>query len=341
LSGAQHWVSFASHLLNEQDWFDDRPWIDEGDARPDHFLEDRALLEDWQRDGVVVLERAVDPALIDELLGDVTHLLEHPQQFELSVERRALHVPIKELRREDLVHDTGIKLNSIHSISLAAARLSLTAGITRFLSRIFLDPPVVLQSLTFLRGSAQPVHLDYPYVRCQTKIARLAASWIALEDVTPEAGPLAYFPGSHKVERLGFYDWGQGSILLEPESQRTPSEFADHLYRRLSELGIQRRTFLPKKGDVLIWHGALAHEGLPVRDADATRRSYITHYTSLRAYPRAHMKADALESGAYLFENGGYAFEYPWLESSARLPSWGRRALGGELARGRASPASP
>jgi phytanoyl-CoA hydroxylase len=322
-------------VLTEQDWFDDRPWIDEESARPEEVLEGVParerdelfhLLQTWQRDGLVIIERAADTELIDQLLSDIAHLVDQPQNFELTVERRAVTDSIRELSRSELLNDTGVKFNSIHSISLAAARLSLSSAITRFLSQVFLDPPVVLQSLTFLRGSEQPAHLDYPYVRCQTKISRLAASWIALEDVTAEAGPMAYYPGSHKVERFGFYDWGGGSILLEPESTRSTMEFAQHLYRRLGELGIERRSFTPRKGDVLIWHAALAHEGLRVQDPAASRRSYVTHYTSLRAYPRAHMKPDAFESGAFVSENSGYAFEYPWLTSEARLPSWEREA---------------
>jgi ectoine hydroxylase-related dioxygenase (phytanoyl-CoA dioxygenase family) len=147
---------------------------------------------------------------------------------------------------------------------------------------------------------------------------------IGERDVREGAGPLAYFPGSHRVESLGFYDWGGGSIVLETDSARTPGEFGDHLYSRLAELGIQPRTFLARKGDVLLWHGALAHEGTAVREPGATRRSYVTHYTSLRCYPPAHKKPDALESGAFITEHGGYAFDLPWVAEGARLPSWQR-----------------
>jgi ectoine hydroxylase-related dioxygenase (phytanoyl-CoA dioxygenase family) len=61
-----------------------------------------------------------------------------------------------------------------------------------------------LQSLTFYKGSQQSIHVDYPYVRCQTQLAKLAASWIPLEDIHPESGPLVYYPGSHKTEISDF-----------------------------------------------------------------------------------------------------------------------------------------
>jgi phytanoyl-CoA hydroxylase len=322
----------SAMVVTERDWYEDRPWVDDPSAdidayvrqEPAHLRDElRSKLLEWRRDGIVVFERGADPELIDEFMADVEYLIEHPTDFELSVERWGTQRPIREFSPADLRGD-GIKLNVIHSISLAATRLSLSSAAISFLAHVFREEPVVLQSLTFLRGSQQPVHLDYPYVRCQTRISQLAASWIAMEDVQEDSGPLAYFPGSHKVDMLGFYDWGGGSILLEPDSKRTPSEFAEHLYARLAELGIERRVFVPKKGDILIWHGALAHEGMAVRRPDATRRSYVTHYTSLRSYPAAHAKPEALETRAYVSEHGGYSFEYPWLESDRRLPSWQR-----------------
>ncbi|MFK7883711.1 MAG: phytanoyl-CoA dioxygenase family protein [Phycisphaerales bacterium] len=78
----------------------------------------------------------------------------------------------------------------------AAAHLSLSKAVTGFLTHIFQSPPCVLQSLLFHKGSQQPIHLDYPYVRTQTDLSRMAASWIPLEDVHEDSGPLAYYCGS-------------------------------------------------------------------------------------------------------------------------------------------------
>lgn len=179
----------------------------------------------------------------------------------------------------------------------------------------------MLQSLTFTKGSQQPIHIDYPYVRTQTKLAHLAASWIPLEDVHADSGPLAYYPGSHKIDASGFFDWGNGSILLEPDSTRSPMDFAHFLWDRMAAQGIKPEIFSPKKGDLLIWHGNLAHEGTKILSPDRTRKSYVTHYTSLEAYPPPHMHKNALETGASVTENGGYSFDLPWLKNTLKLPS--------------------
>jgi len=314
------------NLLTKDDWTSSRTWIDLEDVDVEAYLarvSDRAgydlkqKLYEWQNRGVVIFEGVVDKTLIDALLNDVEYLRRHHKDFDLLAEIKGDQKEIASFTDDELDSD-GVKFNSIHSISRAAGRLSLTAAVTEFLGHIFGSPPCALQSLTFYRGSQQPAHVDYPYVRCQTKLAHLAASWIPLEDIHADAGPLAYFPGSHKLDVSGFFDWGDGSVVLEPESTKTPIEFSRYLEARLKMADIRPEIFLPKKGDVLIWHGNLIHEGTMIKNPALTRKSYVTHFTSLTGYPLAHRRED----GGGLSLNGGYAYDYPWLnESRKRLPS--------------------
>ena len=320
-------------LVDRSHWQESLPWIDRPDADIERRLAGlgsslspalRRNLIAWRERGIVIFEQAVAPDLIDRFVADLAHLKDHHRDYELSVELAGKTKPIQDYRREEL-DSNRIKFNHMHTISGPACRLSLNREVCEFLTQVFDDAPCVLQSLTFIRGSQQPIHIDYPYVCAQTKLAHLAASWVALEDVDPRAGPLAYYPGSHVNGIAGFFDWGQGSILLRSDSARTPMEFAHHLWDRMQEAGIRPEIFCPRKGDVLIWHGALAHEGLPIKSPGLTRKSYVTHYTSLAGYPPGHMKPDALKTGAYYVENGGYIFDLPWLSNPRRLPSWDER----------------
>lgn len=312
-------------VLTPQDWIDSRPWIDLESADVCNYITrvseqtgfDLARkLHEWRERGVVIFESVVDVSLIDALLNDIEYLRRHYRDFELGAELKGVQKPIAEFTEADLDSD-GVKYNSIHSISRAAAWLSLTKEIAVFLYHIFASPPCVLQSLTFYRGSQQPAHIDYPYVRCQTRLAHLAASWIPLEDIHEDSGPLAYYPSSHRTEISGFYDWGRGSILLEPDSERSPMDFAEYLWSKMRASAIAPQIFLPKRGDVLIWHGNLVHEGTAIRDPARTRKSYVTHYTSLQGYPDAHRRPD----GRGVSANGGFAYDYPWLRNQRRLPS--------------------
>ena len=59
-----------------------------------------------------------------------------------------------------------------------------------------------------------------------------------------------------------------------------------------------------------------------MKDRSRTRRSYVTHFTSLGAYPSDHRHHDALEAGRFTCVNGGYVFDHPWINNRCKLPSW-------------------
>ena len=119
--------------------------------------------------------------------------------------------------------DTGIKFNCVENISLAARHLSLNRFVCRFLRHVFQDDVAIIQSLTFWKRSRQAAHLDYPWVCIQTKLPHLAASWIPLEDIHPDASPLAYYPGTPKGV-IEPFDWGDGSLTQIPTSAITPGQ---------------------------------------------------------------------------------------------------------------------
>jgi ectoine hydroxylase-related dioxygenase (phytanoyl-CoA dioxygenase family) len=43
-------------------------------------------------------------------------------------------------------------------------------------------------------------------------------------------------------------------------------------------MGLKQSVFLPKKGDVLLWHGNLIHAGSPRKDLSLSRRAIVLHY---------------------------------------------------------------
>jgi phytanoyl-CoA hydroxylase len=321
--------------VKAQDWYANRPWIDEPDADIDAYCrslahpEDydlKAKLEYWREHGVVIFENAIDTDLIDLMQADLDELKATPTQHDVTVEIAGKQMPISACDSETLSNESRIKFCSVQTASPAAAHLSLSKVVTSFLGHIFQNPPCVLQSLLFHKGSQQPIHLDYPYVRTQTSLSRMAASWIPLEDVHADSGPLEYYCGSQKPEIMPFFDWGGGNIVMDADAERTPMDFAHHLTAEMERLAIEPKVFLPKRGDVLIWHAYLAHGGTPIKNPELTRRSYVTHYAPLDSYPPLHMKPDAIEKGHCLHENGGYVFDLPWYKGGPDLPS--TRALG-------------
>lgn len=268
------------------------PWVDEvryaiedyvraNVAEPAARATLRQRLFDWMSLGYVVLERAIEHELIDAFLADVDEVLaNHRDHTSLILSDKYDHVKIRDT---DPRFFTGQRMRfvDLHHASIAGKKLSLHRSVLDFVHHVFRDEVVMMQSLTFLEGSQQLLHQDHAYVIAENP-AHLCAAWIALEDIDPRAGPLRYVPGSHA---LPMFDWGNG-IYRRSGSSRTDQEFAAHIEGHCRAAGLAPRAFCPRKGDVFVWHAALAHGGSPVADKSLTRKSHVTHYSMPRTFRR-------------------------------------------------------
>jgi hypothetical protein len=134
----------------------------------------------------------------------------------------------------------------------------------------------------------RPANVAYAYrdsiVVPTPQFGRLLASWIALEDIDPQSGALAYVPGSQK---LPFYEFRPGRYVYDPTSMGAADvEAAMRFYdEQLQKSGLTTKLFLAKRGEVLLWHSALLHGGGPVSDERRTRKSFVVHYSTLSGHP--------------------------------------------------------
>jgi hypothetical protein len=175
------------------------------------------------------------------------------------------------------------RIHDLHSASEAALRLYLHPTLSRYASLILGEPAVATQSLYFEYGSQQLLHRDSIVVPTPV-FGELLASWIALEDIDPRSGALAYVPGSHK---LPFYPFGTGKYLYDPTAV-TPAEVeaAMKFYdAELKKSGLETKIFEARRGEALIWHSALMHGGGPVADERLTRKSLVVHYSARQHQP--------------------------------------------------------
>jgi phytanoyl-CoA hydroxylase len=173
------------------------------------------------------------------------------------------------------------RIHDLHSASDVALRLYLDATLNRYAALILGEPAVATQSLYFEYGSQQALHRDSIVVPTP-QFGALVASWIALEDIDPASGALAYVPRSQK---LPFYEFVPGKVVYDPTTMTGDDVVrAMRFYdEELQKSGLETKLFLARRGDVLIWHSALMHGGGPVTDETRTRKSFVVHYGS-----RAH-----------------------------------------------------
>jgi ectoine hydroxylase-related dioxygenase (phytanoyl-CoA dioxygenase family) len=267
------------------------PWLDRHIAEIDAYVSQtdmsqlnfnlREKLLHWLRFGFVIFEGAIEHSLIDEYTKNIDVILsgQSDSGVRLQIEgfgvRDARSLPVEAFSVNHL------RIMDLHNLSMAGKMMSLHSIATQFLGHIFRDTVVAMQSLTFVHSTEQHSHQDFPYVVSGIP-SHLAASWIALEDVHPDSGPLFYMPGSHMV---GKFDWGNG-LFLTPESSLNELDFAKYLEQKCLEAGLKRELFCPKKGDILFWHAGLVHGGSQALKPEMTRKSYVTHYTTKSAYPR-------------------------------------------------------
>ena len=98
--------------------------------------------------------------------------------------------------------------------------------------------------------------------------------WLAMEDISADAGPLLYYPGSHKWPILTNEMLGR-----TVDTANGAQEPYEPVWRALvTAKNIQPETFCARKGQALIWTANLLHGGCSQNDLKLTRWSQVTHY---------------------------------------------------------------
>jgi phytanoyl-CoA dioxygenase PhyH len=234
----------------------------------------------WVDKGYIVLEGAVPVEAIDRFHDDIA------RAFEQGDERLLIRTPENPHGYDPLKAGMStVKARVVDSFAYydAARDLLFAEPIVDWLRLVFEDDPLLFQSLSFDRGSQQGMHQDTAYVVVSSPL-ELAASWIALEDIQEGSGELMYYEGSHKLPEYKFSGrykhWNPGR-----DGDDQHNEWARLLNENAEKLGMPRKTFLPKKGDALIWSADLAHGGAPAENENLTRRSLVGHYCPRRVEP--------------------------------------------------------
>jgi hypothetical protein len=134
--------------------------------------------------------------------------------------------------------------------------------------------PFPFQTLNFRVGTEQPKHADTIHFHSDPPLF-MCGVWIALEDVTLDAGPLIYWPGSHKLPVLTMR--GVGLNRPDPEASDYHRLYQPALDARIAASAITPEHALVRKGQAFVWAANLVHGGAPITREGATRRSLVVH----------------------------------------------------------------
>jgi phytanoyl-CoA hydroxylase len=283
------------------------PWTDreefDRDAeervmRGDITFDDSNLLRQWRRDGFIVLKNVVDTVCIEELLAHYYRAWEERPMCNILWEGGGVTRLSDAPSRDELTHH-HYRLMDFHNLSEAGRSIALHPTIIKYVRLILDDDPVCMQSLFFEYGSEQGMHQDFPWV-CPDILSHLIGCFVACEDSKEENGGLMYYPGSHLVRK---FDFGNGSIKYTGGNEEKVKSFEEHLFKECKRMGLQEEILRVHKGDVLLWHAALVHGGSLVVDKNATRKSFVLHYSSKTAYPRDRRSPASIQRS--IAQNGG------------------------------------
>jgi len=231
----------------------------------------------WIDQGYWVLPSAVPRSAIERLNREVEEL------WRVRDGRTRVELGGRYLTLDSELRSERCKLVDLYAHSRSALEIALAEPIRSVLRLLFEREPLLFQSLSFERGSEQPIHQDTAYV-VVTPPLEMVAAWIALEDVQPGSGELVYYPGSQRIPeflfRGGTRNWNRERDRLGGQLR-----YQDWLLAELEARRFPRRLFRPRQGDVLFWSADLAHGGSPIVDRTLTRRSLVCHYCPADVQP--------------------------------------------------------
>ncbi len=238
------------------------PWADRPDARnllstigelPTPLRKED--LEHWIDNGYLVLPKFFSGSIVDQVNRETQDLIAtHAVDFDYT-NSRVMNI----WRKSD------------------TARACITDSKLRDVLSTLLGKKVVpFQSISFLKGSRQKTHSDFIHMSTEPR-GYLIAIWIALEDIQANSGPLHYYPGSHRLPYVMGEDFDHSSNALVVGDDLY-GNYEKKIAAVVEERQLQKKVFLARKGDVLIWHANLLHGGEPVTNSDATRKSLVAHY---------------------------------------------------------------
>jgi phytanoyl-CoA hydroxylase len=227
-----------------------------------------------RRDGYCVFRPAWPEGVFEALDDDVERTWrEQPPQVAWAYKSRLTRFSGKDAGKRL----PSCRLADLHSVSAPAKWLFLNAAIHRYASLVLGSRALATQSLYFQWGSQQALHRDPIHVQ-MTPPSDLLAAWIALEDIAPDSGPLMYVPGSH---RLPYYQFAPGRFIHDHDADGlagiAAAEAWDH--EHCANAGLIAQPFLPRQGEVLLWHHSLLHGGSVPTNPARTRKSFVVHFT--------------------------------------------------------------
>jgi len=258
------------------------PWVEspffEENIKSKNLSEEQdKLVREYRENGFVVISGLLPQSLIDRTREDVEKKAFDPN-FPLNTQRN------------------NVRVQDFWQASEASKELACYPQLLAMLELLYGRPAVPFQTLNFSEGSQQRAHSDT--IHFSSLPAKfMCGVWVALEDITEENGPVFYYPGS---QRLPEYDFSYIRTSSDTTTYENYKEYEDFIEKIVEVNKLEKKKFLAKKGDLLIWSSNIIHGGSPVTKVGASRWSQVTHYFFEDCYYYTPMLSNMVTHELYL-----------------------------------------
>lgn len=220
-------------------------------------------IEQWQRDGYLLVSGLFAPAEIDEL-----------REHFMQIQAQALdeNSPLRQFYQPKSLEEAGgdilqhyPRVMHPHRFDERSMNQMLDARVGAVLEDLMGAEPIAAQSMFYFKpmgARGQALHQDNFYLNVQP--ATCVAAWLAVDDADPENGGMNIVPRSHEKGVLcpGMADMAQS---FTTEEVAIPD-------------GLEAIPARMKAGDVLFFGGETIHGSTPNISPDRFRRAFICHY---------------------------------------------------------------
>ena len=196
-------------------------------------------------------------------------------RIELIVAALTPHYDFEQWRKSGWPANDGLRVQDGWRTNADIRAIARNQVVLELLGKLYGRRAFPFQTLNFPVGTQQHYHSDSIHFSSIPE-RFMCGVWVALEDIHPDAGPLTYYPGSHKWpvlynELIGKMIGGETDFVAQDPYKRAWQAMVE-------ASGVQPETFCARKGQALIWAANLLHGGSRQKDPSRTRWSQVTHY---------------------------------------------------------------
>ena len=214
----------------------------------------QSALLPWSENGYAILENFFSEDEVERYIAEIQHLLDTNQ----------------------VIWGYAQKIMFAIRQSKTLFESATNPQLMRILEMLVGKKMSIFQSINFLKGSQQKAHSDFVHMTTFPQ-NNIIAVWVALEDITADSGPIHYYPSSHRLPLVLNANFDNIGTAFR-NGKKDYCDYEDKIEQIIAEKQLKKEIFLPKKGDVLIWHANLIHGGEPIQNPKSSRKSMVFHY---------------------------------------------------------------